>query len=120
VRFLADMGVSGRTVAWLRQRGQDAVHLRELGRQRATDAEAMTMAADEARIILTMDLDFGYLLSVSQQRLPSVILFRLSDESPRAVNARLSEVLERCSEALERGAIVSVGDNTIRVRPLPL
>jgi predicted nuclease of predicted toxin-antitoxin system len=98
----------------------EAVHLRALGKQRATDAEAMPIAAGEGRIILTMDLDFGYLLSVSQRRLPSVILFRLSNESSSIVNARLSEVLDRCAEALAQDAIVSVGDNTIRVRQLPL
>jgi predicted nuclease of predicted toxin-antitoxin system len=120
VRFLADMGISGRTVTWLRQLGHDAVHLRDLGWQRATDAEAMARAAHEGRIILTMDLDFGYLLSVSQQRTPSVILFRLSDERSSMVNARLSEVLDRCTEALEMGAIISVSDSAIRVRQLPL
>jgi predicted nuclease of predicted toxin-antitoxin system len=119
VRFLADMGISGHTVAWLRERGHDAVHLRDRDMQRATDTQAMALAAREGRIILTMDLDFGYLLSVSQQHLPSVILFRLSDERPSVVNARLAEILDRCTDALESGAILSVRDQDIRVRTLP-
>jgi predicted nuclease of predicted toxin-antitoxin system len=114
------MGLSGRTVAWLRQLGHDAIHLREMGRQKATDREVMAQAADEGRVILTMDLDFGYLLSVSQQSTPSVILFRLSDERSNIVNARLSEVLACCAEALEQGAIISVDDSAIRVRRLPI
>lgn len=52
--------------------------------------------------------------------MPSVVLFRLSDERSEMVNRRLAEVLARCSEVLAMGAIVSVGDTTIRVRRLPL
>ena len=59
MRFLADMGVSSRTVAWLRDNGHDAVHVRELGLQRASDAEILRKAAEDTRVVLTMDLDFG-------------------------------------------------------------
>lgn len=38
MRFLADMGVSLRTVEWLRESGHDAVHVREYGMHRASDA----------------------------------------------------------------------------------
>lgn len=37
MRFLADAGVSPGTVAFLKQAGHDAVHVRELGMQRAMD-----------------------------------------------------------------------------------
>ena len=75
MKFLADMGISMRTVVWLRTIGHDAVHLREQRLQRAVDAEIAAKAALEDRIVLTMDLDFGYLLAVSGERIPSVILF---------------------------------------------
>jgi predicted nuclease of predicted toxin-antitoxin system len=89
MKFLADMGLSGLTVNWLRQRGHEALHLRDL-------------------------------LAVSGARLPSVVLFRLEDESAETVNARLTEVLAQCADALATGAIVSVSDNAIRVRTLPI
>jgi len=114
------MGVSSRTVAWLRGLGHDAAHVREYAMQRASDAEILAKAATEERIVLTMDLDFGYLLAASGSHRPSVILFRLSDERSEFVNSRLGQVLEQCGMALESGAIISVGDATIRVRQLPL
>jgi len=120
VRFLADMGVSSRTVAWLRDNGHDAVHVRELGLQRASDAEILRKAAEDTRIVLTMDLDFGYLMAISGGRTPSVVIFRLTDERAEAVNSRLRDVLPRCEAALGHGAIVSVGDQTARIRLLPL
>jgi len=119
VRFLADMGVSLRTVTWLREHGHDAVHVREQGLQRASDGQILRTAAEDARM-LTMDLDFGYLLAVTGGRTPSVIIFRLSDERAEMINSRLQDVLPRCRQALEEGAIVSVGDQTARVRKLPL
>jgi predicted nuclease of predicted toxin-antitoxin system len=38
MRFLADMGVNVQIVQWLRQNGEDAVHLRDEGLQRLPDA----------------------------------------------------------------------------------
>ncbi len=120
MRFLADMGVSLFTVAWLREAGHDAMHLREEGLQRLPDAEILLKARQENRIILTMDLDFGTLLAIEQESFPSVILFRLDDERSRFVNERLAVILPQCAEVLETGAIVSVSDETFRVRSLPL
>ena len=57
MRFLADMGVSSRTVDWLRDSGHDAVHARELGLQHASDEQTLRRATKDTRIVLTMDLD---------------------------------------------------------------
>ncbi len=78
MRFLADMGVSMYTVRWLRAQGHEAVHVRELGRQRASDAEILAIALADQRAVITMDLDFGQLLAITGGRLPSVILLRLA------------------------------------------
>ncbi|MBS4027770.1 MAG: DUF5615 family PIN-like protein [Ignavibacteriales bacterium] len=120
MKFLADMGISLFTVRWLRERNFDAMHLREENLQRLPDEEIFLNAKKEERIILTMDLDFGYIVAISKLQLPSVILFRLSDERSENVNKRLEEILDQCSENLERGAIISVNDTSFRVRSLPL
>jgi predicted nuclease of predicted toxin-antitoxin system len=59
MRFLADMGVAGRIVEWLRSEGHDAVHLRDEGLHRLPNGEIFRKAALEQRIVLTFDLDFG-------------------------------------------------------------
>jgi predicted nuclease of predicted toxin-antitoxin system len=120
VKFLGDMGISARTIRWLRGQGYEALHLRDEGLQRAADEAVLEKARAEGRILLTMDLDFGYLLAVSRERLPSVILFRLEDESSEIVNARLADVLSQCAHDLEAGAMVSVSEAAIRVRRLPI
>jgi predicted nuclease of predicted toxin-antitoxin system len=65
MKFLADMGISLRTVTWLRGAGYDVVHLRDEGLQRLPDDEILIKTRAEGRILLTIDLDFAQLLAVS-------------------------------------------------------
>lgn len=81
MKFLADMNVSLLTVEWLRSQGHEATHVRDQGLQRAADEYILNKARLEQRILLTMDLDFGYLMAVSHEQLPSVILFRMGNET---------------------------------------
>ena len=120
MRFLADMGLAQSTVAFLREQGHDAVHLRDQGLQQLPDIEIVQKARAEGRVILTHDLDFGRIVALGGDRVPSVITFRLSDMRPGQVNQRLIFVLERFAEQLEMGALVSMTDGGIRVRSLPI
>ncbi|WP_292872456.1 DUF5615 family PIN-like protein [Nostoc sp. LPT] len=52
MKFLADMGISLRTVTWLRGAGYDVVHLRDEGLQRLPDNEILIKACAEGRILL--------------------------------------------------------------------
>ncbi|MEQ8755027.1 MAG: DUF5615 family PIN-like protein [Coleofasciculus sp. G1-WW12-02] len=120
MRFLADMGISPRTVNWLKAAGYDAIHLVEEGLERLADDEILVKAREEGQILLTVDLDFGYLLAVSGETLPSVILFRLGNERYEMINDRLMEALNHFEEDLAAGAIISVSDEAFRVRRLPI
>ena len=53
MKFLADMGISPRTVAYLRERGHEAIRLDALGMERATDPAVVTYAASQGNIVLT-------------------------------------------------------------------
>ncbi len=77
MRFLADMGISPRIVEYLRERGHEAIHLREEGLQKLTDPKILDKARSEDRILLANDLDFSDLMAASGERLPSGIIFRL-------------------------------------------
>jgi len=120
MKFLADMGISQSSVNWLRQNGYDVIHLREEGLQRTTDAEIVKKATKERRVILTCDLDFGDLMATSAEICPSIIVFRLQNERSENVNRRLEQVLKESSDALEKGAIISVEETRHRVRRLPI
>lgn len=120
MRFLADMGVSLATVEALRTANHDALHLRDEGLIRLPDPEIAAKATAERRIVLTFDLDFGDILAVSGRETPSVIIFRLRNQTPAAVTPRLFRVIDDCAAELDSGAIVIVEDEGFRVRRLPI
>jgi hypothetical protein len=51
---------------------------------------------------------------------PSVIIFRLGDQTPASVNPRLFRVIDDCAGELASGAIVIVEEQRYRVRRLPI
>ena len=120
MRFLADAGISPKTVEFLKQLGHEATHVRTLGIQRAPDAQIVEQARADESVVLSFDLDFGDLLALGVMDKPSAILFRLSDERAESVNARLSTVLNEQLAELESGALILVEDTRYRVRKLPI
>lgn len=120
MKFLADMGISTGTLAALRESGHDAVHARELGLARATDATILERAQLEGSVVLTVDLDFGQLLAASGQGTPSVVIFRLRDQTPASITPRLLQIIAERGTDLERGAVVVVEERRYRLRLLPI
>jgi predicted nuclease of predicted toxin-antitoxin system len=120
VKFLADMGISPKTVVFLRLLGHDANHLTDQGLERISDPDIVKKARQEGRIILAHDLGFGELVAASGATLPSVITFRLRDMHPDRVNHALQSILSQHEEALKQGAMITVAEGQVRVRRLPL
>ncbi|MBI5814574.1 MAG: DUF5615 family PIN-like protein [Nitrospinae bacterium] len=120
MRFLADMGVSLVVVRWLRENGQDAVHLTEQNLQCLTDELIFAKAHSEKRIVLTFDLDFGEIAALSGNNTVSVIVFRLRNARAGHVISRLSTLLEKSGDTLGKGSVVIVEESRFRVRHLPI
>ena len=120
MRLLLDMGLARSTAIYLRTKGHDAVHLRDQRLQRLSDEQIIAKALSEGRTILTHDLDFGRIVALSQEGLPSVITFRLNDMRASAVNRYLDAILTSLAHEIEAGALVSVNEQSIRVRKLPV
>ncbi len=119
MKFLLDMGISPRTGEFLRENGHEASHLIEEGLHKLPDADIFEKARNEGAILLTHDLDFTDLVAASGERLPSVVLFRLSSMRPENVNRYLELVMENHGQVLAEGAMVSVTERRIRARTLP-
>jgi predicted nuclease of predicted toxin-antitoxin system len=67
------MPLSPSLAAWLTDQGHDAVHAASLELQRATDVAITTRAKQEARTVITIDLDYPRLLALAQATGPSLI-----------------------------------------------
>jgi predicted nuclease of predicted toxin-antitoxin system len=120
MKFLADMGISPKTVNFLRDLGHQAVHLQQEGLGRLSDSEILEKARSEGSVVLTHDLDFGDLLAAGGTQLPSVVIFRLRNMHPKQVNLYLQNVITQHAKALDRGAIATVAEGGVRIRRLPL
>lgn len=120
MKFLADMGISPKTVDFLTRLGYDATHLYSEGLERLPDADILAKALREERTVLTHDLDFGELVAASGSRLPSVITFRLRNMHPDRVNRHIKEIIGKHEEVLEQGAAISVTEGRLRIRLLPI
>lgn len=120
MKFLADMGISPVTVAFLIGRGHDALHLHDQGLARLPDPAILEKARDEGRVLPTHDLDFGALIAAVGARLPSVVVFRLRNMRPERVNHYLRQIIAQHRQTLENGAIISVTEAQVRIRHLPI
>lgn len=121
MRFLVDENLSPILADLLCAAGHDASHVRNLGMRGATDRAIMARAAEEQRVVVSADTDFGTLLARSGAKLPSVLLIR------RLVGRRAAEQttiivanLPTIAQDLDSGAVVVLTDDWVRIRRLPM
>ena len=120
MRFLVDNALSPAVADGLRQAGHDAAHVRDYGLAAEDDVVIFERAAEEDRVLISADTDFGTILALRKTPKPSVILFRLSIHHPDYQTRLLLANLSDFSADLERGCIAVFEDTRIRLRLLPI
>jgi predicted nuclease of predicted toxin-antitoxin system len=99
---------------YLRDAGYDVLAVAELA-PRATDRNILGWAADERRIVISCDKDFGELVFRSGQTHEGVILLRLRDESAANQLRVLSNALTLYAKELP-GQFAVVTERRVRIR----
>ncbi len=82
--------------------------------ERAADTEVMKLALNEARTVITADLDYPRLLALTGASGPSLIVFRGGDWSETATISRLAQVLASLDELDIRQSILTVERHRVR------
>ncbi|MBW1716320.1 MAG: DUF5615 family PIN-like protein [Deltaproteobacteria bacterium] len=120
MKILADIHISPITVHFLQDLGYDAIRVNEILPWNSSDKKIVETAKKERRVIITQDLDFSEIISLTGKKAPSLISLRLSSSRIEYVNKRLEEVLPKIEYDIEKGSIIVVEDSRIRVRSLPV
>jgi predicted nuclease of predicted toxin-antitoxin system len=120
MKLLLDMNVSPSLGERLERRGHDVVHWVTVGDPRAPDAEVMSHARAQGRVVVTHDLDFGAALALTRSTGPSVVQLRVQDVLSEPFERTLADVLSVHEDALTAGALIVVDPRRLRVRVLPL
>lgn len=120
MKLLADLHISPRTVTFLGSLGHDVIRADALLPTNAADEDLIAVAVREERTILTQDLDFSAMIALAGRRAPSLINLRLSSSRVEHVNAVLVKALPELELAVLSGVVVTVEDQRVRQRSLPL
>ncbi len=116
MKFLADAHISVEMVAMIRELGHDCADASAIP-SRMPDVDVLRRAADDARVVVTSDKDFGELVFVHGFACSGVVLIRvaLADESDRVAHVRSvwPTVLSRLP-----ASFVTITPSGVRARPL--
>jgi predicted nuclease of predicted toxin-antitoxin system len=117
MRILANENIMATVIRELRNRGHDALWVKE-SMPGAADAALLSRAQSEQRIVLTQDKDFGEL--AFRFGLPAecgVILARPSGDGPESDANQLIAIIESRDDWPGSFSVISQG--RLRMRPLP-
>ena len=119
MKFLVDEALQNLVAYRLVAAGHDATHIRALGMQGAIDDDVLAYAADEQRVLVTADTDFGALRALSGAPVPSLLLRGVGDSTGERFDAIIRS-LTVVEHDLASGAIVVIESDRVRIRALPI
>jgi len=120
IRLLADVHISPKTVSDLQKQGYEIIRSSEVLPVNAPDINILEFARTDNWVVLTQDLDFSMLVALSRYSQPSLITLRLSSAKTDIVTQKLLDVLPQIEEALQEGSAITIQDDSIRIRKLPV
>ena len=115
MNFLADECCDALLVAGLRRDGHDVLYVVEIA-PGIDDETVLKMAADQDRILLTEDKEFGDLVVRLGYPAYGIVLLRMNPAESDTKLARLREVLDKQASRLPH-SIVVIDEGKARFRP---
>jgi len=120
MKILVDMNLSPNWVNFLIGKDIEAIHWSTIGSPDAPDAEIIQYAKKHEFAILTNDLDFGFILALTQGIKPSVIQTRTGVLSTNKIGNIVVNAIRQLTADINRGALITIDQHKTRITLLPL
>src|SRR5262245_58429065 len=119
MRFLLDQNVSPKIAAPLRAAVHDVTIAREVVLRTQSVHVVIETDRGEGRVLVSPDTDVAAILAVSGAMTPSFLLLRpAANRRPNEQAALILNNLETIDADLAAGAVVVLGETTLRIRRL--
>jgi predicted nuclease of predicted toxin-antitoxin system len=117
MRFLADESCDFAVVRALRKAGHDVKAVAEMS-PGISDEDVAMHSADEMRILLTEDKDFGQMIYTKSQVSAGVIFLRFPANARLSMSDMIVQLVEDYGEKLHRRFVV-VNPSRVRITGIP-
>lgn len=114
MKFVLDVGVGNKTLGYLRTQGFDAISIIDLDPS-MPDADILSIAEREKRMVITMDKDFGELVYRLGKGHAGVLLLRLEDATGDEKVEIVRKILENFRDQIE-GKFCVFQNGRLRIR----
>jgi len=117
MKFLLDENIPLTVLKSMQDSGYDAVSILEYAGIKS-DVDIIKTAAEEKRIVITFDRDFGELIFKAGHKSSGVIYLRFEPFNAKIISRHVSELLEEESIKFHKSFVVLEKDK-VRIRLLP-
>jgi len=120
MKMLLDMNLPPKLANILTEKGVSSIHWYVIGLPDATDVEIISYAQENDFVVVTHDLDFSTILSVTHGQKPSVIQIRVQSIDAEQISELIMIAVQQNANEINQGAILSIDVSKSRLRILPL
>lgn len=114
LKFVLDVGVGNKTLGYLRAQGFDVISIIDLDPS-MSDTNILSIASQDARMVVTMDKDFGELVYRIGKGHKGVLLLRLEDATGDEKVEVIRNILENFADQIE-GKFCVFQNGRLRIR----
>src|SRR5918912_2267688 len=119
MKYLLDQSADFRLIPHLRERGHDVEAISRHYPPGLPDEDVLTIAREEARVLIVADRDFGELIFHQALAHAGIIFFRLPGASLQTKIEHPNRVFEEYTDHLQRGEFLVVTPGRIRLAGRP-
>lgn len=116
MRFKVDENLHPEVAQLLQQHGHDATTVYEEGLRGYADQEIAEVCRREARVLITLDLDFADIRTYPPKTYAGIIVLRVTDQSRPAVLQVFQRIVITLNQEPLAGHLWIVDETQIRIR----